>query len=368
MTSVKKILMAATALTLMSGTAYAQSNEAYIYQPGDDNSAVVRQDQGSDNHAGTFAAPLTQWGNDNRIQIDQTGAGNIVGDAHPNTTSGGTPYGVGKGVDQRKNYNVLIIGQSGDGNKVREVQQEGRVAGRKTSNRVNITQSSNRNVVSNIDQNFTGDRNDGENKINITQEGGNLNYVGHNSVANNSGWGAFQTGTENSLTLVQNGTFNQIKEVVQNNRNAAGGTNTATVRQIGGGERNYVHLVNQTNTGRSDNTISMSFTGSFNGASAGGGRGAFTGELAGSAFEQATAIQRGEGHRLSYNVTGNLNLFAFEQYGSDNTIRGTVTSDSNQAAIYQNGSDNIATFNQATGGSTTNIRQTGMGNTSNVSQ
>src|SRR5690606_5378447 len=146
-----------------------------------------------------------------------------------------------------------------------------------------------------------------------------------------------QDGTDNQLIINQTGNSQLVYTATQTNNGSNGGANVASVTQ-GGGNGNQIRELTQTNTGASDNIASLTFSGSGNGVTSG----VFTGPALGVGVSQSRVRQTGEGNDLTFNVTGNDNLFGFAQDGWANLIIGTVDGNANQVAIAQTGEGNEA--------------------------
>lgn len=354
MASVKKILMAATALTMMSGVAYAQSNVILTDQIGTNNDISAEQGQATvgnaANYAGESGNELFQNGSNNQISIDQLNTGssqNRIG------TSGSVVGNQeGAGVEQVGNSNVLTIDQAGQNLRVWEVKQTSPASGSTTRNNATIEQGGNGHTVSNIQQNFSGSG--AANSVFIEQSGNGTGYnlVGNTTSGARSNSGIIQTGTGNSASVDQDGSLNKIFLLRQTN-STGGGSNVAIVNQSG--DRNGVREIKQTNTGGLDNTITMNMSGSSNGYVNYGNdtysddvfsSGSFASGIATNG--NATVEQNGVGNDIGYSVDGSNNLYGFKQVGSGNIIGGTVSSGTrNEVAILQDGNDNIVDFFQS---------------------
>src|SRR5690606_36041040 len=144
-----------------------------------------------------------------------------------------------------------------------------------------------------------------------------------------------QDGTDNQLIINQTGNSQLVYTATQTNNGSNGGANVASVTQ-GGGNGNQIRELTQTNTGASDNIVSLTFSGSGNGVTSG----VFTGPALGVGVSQSRVRQTGEANDLTFNVTGNDNLFGFAQDGWANLIVGTVEGNANQVAITETGQGN----------------------------
>ncbi|MBP0441055.1 beta strand repeat-containing protein [Tianweitania sediminis] len=344
MTKFKTVLLAATALTMIGGAAWAQSNSTYIYQGefggvGTLNVAVVDQTGGTNNKAGDAADNLLQNGDQNEMRITQSGSQNTVGT-------------VPTGVEQKGLLNKLTVTQSGTQNSVKQIDQSAPSAiglvGTHT-NVLTINQAGKSGVVSVIRQEKDGDG--AANKADVYQSGisnvvRNIDQFGSANHAETD-----QTGEGNEVTL--------LKQV--------GAGNSAKTTQSGSGGR-----------------ISITQNGNDNGQQ--GFRLGAAGILAGlSGMDQGVASQNGDSgstdNRINYVAAGDGNLFAFRQDGSDNSATGEQNGSDNEIAVrqasvqipgfgspYGSGQsiNNDAVFSQNGSGNSTAIAQAGQNNRSNV--
>ncbi len=400
----KKTLVLGTALALLAatGVAYAGSNETYLDQLGNGNSASTGQDSAAvvGNQAGIASDSMKQTGDNNSLAITQSGDENKVG-THWNSGSN-----KGLGVDQNGDRNSITIDQSKNQNAVYEVQQTGAAGATSQQNMLTITQKTDGNAygansVVSVNQTNTGGvaanantieilqtdlhtgpgANNGIGRPNanglaggIIQEGSGLgvtvNQVGrHNKIFSIDQYGTGTPSNGTTITINQSGAAgngsdgvdNAVRKVVQGTDVLGVSDSTVAINQYG--SRNYIGLVSQ--TGGDGNHANLTFAGNDNGGSGNVGNngtaGSFTAlgvanSLATSGgLSESEVIQTGAGNNISYTVTGNENLFAFSQIGSGNTIDGTVgdtsASSSNEVAILQNSSGNTASFSQTGAGS-----------------
>ncbi|KTR07590.1 hypothetical protein NS365_03155 [Aureimonas ureilytica] len=221
MTVFKTTLLAATALTFLTGAALAgDNNRTFVFQ-GDavgsgatvrNNGAFITQ-QGGDNQAGSEANYMLQNGRDSNISIDQSGDENLVGVS-------------GRGVEQYGALNALGVIQSSNSNEVGQVIQEGTLGGNETRNRLNIIQQgSGENKVLDVLQRKSEYGN--ENRSSVTQNG-----------SKNIVWQIEQKGAGNTSTLDQSGTGNYIYEIQVGKNNTdivtqTGTDNTADIKAVG---------------------------------------------------------------------------------------------------------------------------------------
>ena len=381
MKSLKTILVASTALTF-AGTAWADSNSAYLDQIGDDNAALITQ-SGASNRAGSSAADrvVTQSGDNNDLDILQSGDTNQVGVSGKRSAPG---------VDQFEDRNVFSAIQTSSTNYINVVQQTGVDGASETTNSLTITQQSTANfvggsggnVVSRVVQTNTGSGALGSetNSVNIRQDrdgysgpraGWGANVIGGQTRGNIKRRrvrvrdGVVQNGAGNSANLTQTGYRNSIQLVTQ-----TGNENQATVTQtnLGSGTNNYnrVDLVSQdSTTGTTGNTVSVVQEGQRNGI-AGFSAGSFA-ALTGVAKSSVTQI--GGGNVVDYLATGNYNQFGFYQEGNGNTVGTvTITGNGNETAAYQMGDGNTVTIVPIVGdGNDVGAIQNGMTNMATVS-
>ena len=383
--NLKMALAVGTAVGLLATGAQADSNLSRIIQAGTGNTANVDQ-AGKNNVAGSPSYAnhaLNQNGNNNTIDISQTGSGNRVGSENnslPGSSYTAVPSGWGfgiiygllnDGVDQIGSKNTLEITQANpatqyEGNIVGTVKQTSLLAASAAANSATITQNAPgssgyaRNVVGEVIQDNTGGA---VNDVDITQTG--ANYYNNNRIVR-----VTQKGTGNDFDATQTGEGNLLTLAEQKGAGGTGGSNNKiAVSQTGGndnlfgslsqiGDNNYLSAtaigsgnqlvsVSQNNSGAGTvgNSATLSFTGLNNGV------GMLTGDAATVGVTLATVNQLGDNNQLSYLVTGNSNLYGFNQIGNTNSITGTVTnSNNNQVAVYQNGASNTAVFAQSGGG------------------
>ena len=370
------LLSSALALLLVSGAAYAGSNNiAVIRQGNDGNSGAITQD-GNQNKS-----KFTQDGSDNTVSVTQTGNGNTAG-AHLQYNGDGldhTETAAGYNyMSQHGSNNTLTIVQTENGN---SVGIDGHVLQTGNYNSADITQHGGASAggrVNLIEQtDATGTATALTNDLMIFQEGaadgaygspGSSDYhyayetIG-TVIQTNTGGAAntlsltqsggihnaanvitsiSQTGTDNAGTVTQTGRRNRLTSMIQ-----SGAGNTAYVMQTG--TANEVDLVEQTG---GTNYAWLEFNGASNGV------GSLSGYAGGLGLGQGDVQQWNNGvslNSVTYIVSGDSNLFAFQQDGTGNSIDGTVggasASSSNQVAVLQASSGNTANFSQTGAGS-----------------
>ncbi|WP_322865052.1 hypothetical protein U5922_001890 [Aquicoccus sp. G2-2] len=321
---------------------FKDSNQAYnnvtndAQQNGDNNLTRASHNGGDDN----VLDILRTDGSRNDITVDQSGKNGFIGTVQIIGDDNGNN---GSHVN-KQNWGIRISQGGGSGNIIHNATITGdnnpglagygyfddssSTALRGTALR--IIQSGNAN-----DANATMLGSNG-NAILIHQYGGDSNIGDVNQ-------GISQASTGNAVKLIQMGNTNN-GTVLQ-----SGSYNIAHATQSGDG--NFID-VNQV---ADSNTLMASFTGDANGDNSGLSMSGVAGDLEGSSgsLTQGHVLQDSTsallGNDITYDVTGNSNLFAFAQIGGDNSITGTVGSNSNQVAVLQTGTGNVTGFTQ-TGG------------------
>jgi hypothetical protein len=280
MTNFKKILLAATAMSLVAGAAYAGSgNDSYIAQDGFDNSTSVLQ-SGSSNDAGESGLAIRQEGYNNKLVIEQSGSGNDIGLE-------------GAGIRQENRDQSTV------------------------SFEIDITQSSSGNTVGSVEQVASGDAGSGvRNKATISQTGGffglGLNRVG-------SVYQERKSSGRNVLTIEQNGVADRIETVYQRSNTGGNAPNTIAVTMNGSG---------------SPFSVGNGWGSSLSGFAAGSG-------ATSSALKQGDTTATSRGNSIALNVSGAFNNFGVTQNGLNNTV-GTLNLGGlgNEIGIRQNGNNN----------------------------
>lgn len=311
----KIVLSTASALALLTGAAWAGSNDAYLDQQGSHNNASIDQSDGTHNKAGSAANPITQIRNDayapsnkfNTLSIVQSGSSNSVG-----LGTNSNPFGYGYGVYQNENY-IL--------NSVNSIQR----------NVIDIKQTSNGNSVGAISQYTATDH--GDNSLSIKQGGNGGNNIGSISQ--------YRTQGNSNLAYVnQSGSNNNITSMQQYDVN------------LGTANKMYI-----TQSGNNN------------------GNGHLTGAAAATGAQSSTLIQGaphsgGVAHGLinsyaSLNISGNNNQFGITQLGdgwnnSDTVGSVSISGNNNQLGIYQKGNGNVVALADISGASNNiGIQQTG---------
>lgn len=318
MTRFTKVMMAATALSMMAGVAFAQSNEAITEQDGSGNDLRVNQIGSHPNNTGTRNfADVTQDGDDNNGELHQLGTDNVAGDS----TNGN--------VLQSGDDNVFDIDQLSDFNRVGMVRQ--------------ISPSGGGSVAGPT-----------QNTLTILQQSGDDNRIG-TVIQNNN---APSANDINSATITQTGSDSRVTRLEQ-----LGSDQSATVTQIGDGNR----LNNLKQFGGTGNDITASFNGDDNGEPFLGGPSSLVGVV------RSDIIQEGNLNFVDLDVDGNDTAYGIDQFGDDNTVgtldidgdgnsigvsqtsiigggvgntlaAGTIAGDENDIGVIQSG-QNLATLN-----------------------
>ncbi len=353
----------AAAALFTAGAAYASDNKVFIDQVGDSNDATIVQ-EGNNNSVGnttetrntpqgarTARHIATQDGSDNDLSVNQTGNNNAFG-SQTGTGFSSDADGFGLGVDQIGNGNYADVDQLSNDNKIARVQQI-------DGNSLTMTQTGaidgrgrTSNVVTTVYQENTGGSGNTatifQNRTDLSNSAGGangFNRIGENQTnATRVGGGIYQVGSENDVNVVQDGPGqNVLTEVAQ-----TGFGNMADIDQLG--QNNFIGTVTQDNVAIG-NTATLFLDGDDN------GRGSFSGDAAGVGLNVGDVNQDGDDNSLSYEATGNGNLFAFNQVGDNNAITGIVTGSNNQVAVSQTTSGNNTVFNQNGSGNNLGVTQ-----------
>ncbi|WP_343313476.1 hypothetical protein AAIB41_00005 [Brucella sp. BE17] len=309
-------LLAATAMTLVSASVWADDNFANISQSGSGNSSVVMQAAGDLNNLGTSANAASQNGVGNSIDLDQTGNGNQVGTR-------------GTGLDQTGNGNLLVIDQFSDGNRVNQISQNSGIGSRTLNSATVIQQTASgepvdgRSTVTNISQtHVSGD----VNNVAITQtsQGAGGNIIGTGDAESVSG-GVTQIGGGNDADLRQAGEGNRIGTLLQD-----GEGNEIAMRQDGNGNR-----IDGSQVGNG-NVAEASQVGNLNGTL---GFGSFVGSA--SSVTQGLIAQEGDGNVARLGLLGDNNRFGIDQSGDWNEALARAEGNTNDLALSQTGIGNF---------------------------
>lgn len=368
----KVALSTGAALGLLTCGATAQSNESYIDQLGDGNSALITQ-SGNRNIAGGEEGTLRilQRGDDHKLTIDQAGDDNRIGTVFNGINQGQTG-------NSNRDGNVLSISQQTNDNYVNVVSQGD------TRATATITQDGgDGNVLTYLRQ----DGNDtlGNDHTALISQIGTGNWIGlwnHSSRTASTGTGVQQFNIDNDVTISLTGDYNRLDALVQR-----GNDNVASVSAEG--NRNNIWRITQGSTAAltsGSNSVDISLDGDDNGSSlaaAGGGTwgslyrgvGHFTadspaalvvvpGTANGAPVDtfQSSAQQYGAGNSIGYSVTGSQNQFGFLQGGDNNQLNGVVGGSQNEIASVQIGDGNIVDFIQDGDGNNAGFDIVGSGN------
>lgn len=368
MTVFKTTLLAATALTLLTGAAMADGNKAYIHQGGaggGKNEASITQQGTGNNQAGKADEPggaIDQgadhgWGEANQLTISQDG-GNLKVGVTGALVSDGSGF-QGAGVDQYGWKNSADVTQTGSGNTVGSVIQRNYNAN-VTGNKLEITQSNTGNNIDYAGQNYvSGNGVTAANTATLTfsgknngtqgvAEGGAGYYAG--GPAGSSTWGVNAmvnvAGEPNANGVWQVGAGNQIGMTVTgddtrfairqdgqqnraNNLTIAGTSNALSIRQKGQGNSAMVASIGAGSNGNSigilqnqkDNTALVGVIGSDN---------------------YIGSRQDGEGNNTNASVFGNGNATYATQSGNGNFSQSVIFGNANYLNNTQTGNGNIS--------------------------
>ena len=316
MQTIKTILMAATALTLMSGAALAAGgNEAYTTQTGTGADATINQTLAGDSWADT-----NQTGSGNSLTVLQSGSNQTVG----------TRDFIDSGdVQQSASGNILQIMQSGASNTVAKASQAS------DDNYLSINQEGEGNSLASARQ--TGEAGD---EGNFAQ----LSFVGNN---NGTSTALLANGRANN-ELVQVGSDNTVLA------SFAGNSNNFRIEQAG-----------------SANVLSSSIGGNGNLLDVTQWGAGHEGYVSASGADSNSIYTQQYGQKNTFNVAlipgadGNQ-LIVFQGEGSSNNTANLYSATSgNFSEIIQNGTGNTATIDTTEGGGD-NVASTYQENSSNT--
>lgn len=343
-------LVTATAIGLaMGGVAQAgDSNTLYLKQIGGDNSASIQQSNGSGNHIGTSADPVTQKGKRNDFRFSNAGYGGGSNDVIRHAKQTGDD-----------NYFSNSVWNDADNNVIKDFEQKGK------ENRARIDMNGSDNgLVDTVRQ--TGNAN----HLVIEQAGSSSSgnqILSVNMIGNNNGLGPDGNGDwqRAGTYLYQSGNNNLIREsTIVGDGNIGPAGNSSTYRNT--------HRIEQRGNDNGKWQARAVTYGSGNGIDynriwifQNGDRNDFDvvqGLTSDSTGNHATITQTGDDNRASGSQYGDYNTLevtqigdfngAFgTQYGDHNTVEVTQTGDLNWAPGYQNGDYN-----------TVQVTQTGSGN------
>lgn len=303
----KTFAMATTALTVLAGASWAQSNEAYISQTGTDNTGLIEQ-SGSNNDAGASSNSMTQLGYNNQLTIDQSGDRND-------------------------------IGLEGDGI-YQENEDESNV-----NFEIDITQSSDRNTVGSVKQIASGDASSGTRNSATIIQNGSFFGQGFNRVG--SVYQERKSSGRNILNVTQSGVADRLETVYQRSNTGGNKANEITVTMNGNGSSFSL------GNGHEDTLDGFA-----------GATGA-----EGSTLRQGWNKSNSRGNKIALDVSGIANDFGVTQDGEDNTV-GTleIGGIDNEVGVVQNGNENEVALARVGGvGNNIGISQSQDFNYANVS-
>lgn len=317
MKALSKILMGATALTMVAGMAYAGDYNVVVVDQNDaSNHATITQDGGTDDYYNQNRAKITQDGVENSANITQDGQGNQAGRHLLN--------GANDPTESASAYNYIL--QSGDNNSLTVRQdQKGNTIGIGTG----------QNLIQ------TGDHNAAD----ITQHGGASSGGTVGDVRQTASGSA--TSLTNQLTITQSG--------------AAGGAYDASNPSEPSGSSDYhyakatinnVHQTNMSGGAANDMTLTQS------------------GGIANDGNLIDYASQNGDGNTMTVSQDGRSHVVTdVSQVGSGNTADVSQTNYANTLTLLsQDGTDNMAMVTQDGVDNDASINVQGDYNTSNVNQ
>ncbi|RFC66225.1 hypothetical protein DYI37_01825 [Fulvimarina endophytica] len=379
-------VLPAFALWLSASAAFAQSNEVFLGQVGDQNEAVIDQ-TGARNIVGGSSNDLrlNQLGAGNTLTITQVGEDNAVGPSNligvPGFLTG--TVGSASGLTQAGDVNQLIVEQRsgrdmGGGSTIGAIDQRADSAGTSITNSAEIRQIGGRydpatsrlgessgpanHLFQELAQQWLPTASTtGTNRLEVDQLG-----------FGQSIWQIRQSGAQNSLSVLQSVRGNALRIASQD-----GAANQATLISTGEdntignlqqtgqghaldlslvGDRNFVDQVRQTGfttSGGGDNLAGISIFGDDNGGEGIGGYRAMSAQGSQLAGYAASVEQVGDGNQLQLTIGASStgggsdgNLFSLSQSGLQNGLFVTMTGDGNETNARQTGDGNTATIVQ----------------------
>ena len=374
MTVFKTTLLAATALTLLTGAALAGDNKAYIHQggaAGGKNEASITQQGVGNNQAGKADEPggaIDQgadysWGAGNKLTISQNG-GNLKVGVTGELVSDGQGF-QGAGVDQYGNKNSANVTQTGSGNTVGSILQQNydaNVAG----NVLTIEQSNSGNKVDYAGQKYVA--NNGVDAANVAT----LTFTGQNNGTNglegsagqaekygagaaiagagsSSSNGVWQVGAGNKIGLSVGGNDTRfaIRQTGASNEalgltitgnqtslaiNQDGQRNKATVSALGSGsDENNIGIFQK----QTDNTATVTVVGSLSAV----------GVRQDGIWNESTVNASGDGNNLFHAQKGNFNIATTTATGDGNYVNTDQDGNNNVATVKITGNNNNSDIN-----------------------
>jgi hypothetical protein len=311
-------LMAFVASAMFWGSGMAADNSIYIDQSGDNSTITMTQDGAGNKvkgillngNAGGTTDPSKLVGNAQTINIEQTGANNVLA-LGVNSTQGGTVTGYSN-IGVNLNYQVSGGGNTGyininnngqgtaSGNVVSIIQDGGATA------TLNMTGTSNQltvNTAGGSGNVFTGTINADETVAVVNQTSGGGNQTTLDMTGNKGQVSVTSIGAANITNVTQSasGTTGAIVLI-----DITGSGNQTTVSQSGG----YDHYANiKLNSGSNDNVINLAQTGG-----SGTGHSANLELLAGSSQNAFGITQQGSVANLAnIRVSGSNNSYTILQ-------------------------------------------------------
>jgi hypothetical protein len=301
-------LLTILVLSAMSTLGYAADNSIYIDQAGDNSTITMTQDGAgnkvkgilSNGSAGATTDPAKLIGNAQTINIEQTGATNVLS-LGVNSTQGGLVQGYAN-IGVNLNYQVSGGGNTGfininnsgtgtaSGNVVSVIQSGG---GATTT--LNMTGTSNQLTVGSsggANNTFIGTINADETVATVDQTGGGGNSTTLNMTGNKGQVSVTSVGATNTTSVTQS---------------AYGSTGAQTIIDITGSG----NTTDVTQTGLYDHYASITVVGSGNGITLAQTGGAAT------------------GHHATLAVTGSTNTIGITQQGTVSNLTNLAISGSN---------------------------------------
>ncbi len=310
--------MAFVASAMFWGSGYAADNSIYIDQAGDNSTITMTQD-GSGNkvkgillngNAGGTTDPAKLKGNAQTINIEQTGANNILA-LGIDSTQGGTVNNFSN-IGVNLNYQVtggnntgyININNSGQGTasgNVVSIIQDGSATAT-----LNMTGTSNQltvNTAGGAGNIFTGTINADETVAAINQTGGGGNETTVDMTGNKGQVSITSVGAGNITSVTQSASGVTGAQVIID---ITGSGNQTTVNQSGG----YDHYANiKLNNGSNDNIINLTQSGG-----SGTGHSATLELVAGSSLNNIGITQQGSVANLAnIKVSGSSNTYTILQ-------------------------------------------------------
>lgn len=222
MSLTKVSLVSTAAMSVSLSVAFADGNTSNMLQNGERNAASVSQNRGDNNTAGSadvsggaVGQSILQAGNDNDLDVRQTGDNNNIAGAGLN--------GLPRIFRQTGNFNAYDLLQSGNNNQQNVLR---RVMGPNSSivdtNNATVRQRSDNNIIGKITQRYTGAGSSGDaNELRLVQRDLDGNEVDTTSQSGDTNaMNSRQTGGNKLTTLAdQDGSANDMRVVLSGNNN-----------------------------------------------------------------------------------------------------------------------------------------------------